>query len=53
MNSIHLMVIIKIVINKKWNLIEMIEIYEVVKLKRNARKNNKNIFIKFVLLINT
>ena len=53
MNSIHLMVIIKIVINKKWNLIEMIEIYEVVKLKTNAIKNNKNIFIKFVLLNNT
>ena len=34
MNSIHLMVITKIVINKKWNLIEIIEIYEMGKVKK-------------------
>ena len=38
MNSFHLMVIKKIVINKEWNLIEIIEIYEMGKVKKKCYK---------------
>ena len=54
MNSIHLMVITKIVINEKWNFIEIIEIImKLEKFKKDVRKINKNTFIKFVLSNNT